>query len=247
VLFLRAQDTAMHAPISIPSGQNTRRSGPDHRWLEALVNAIDDRLRERHGVIEFTRAPDCIFRIQLARSPFDLVLADGTRVRPGDRVINLHLWNEQIPLFPEQGPTLGWARRMSCAFDVSLRELGLYLATHRDLDDVMAICANLSLATGEQRAQITRIVGRRGFEPIALRDSPSLSERVRRFGENVLISMMVLARNAAALRADSLWRDRTLVFLSRPKLERRYGARRTRAARIEETEGAVRSAGLFMK
>ena len=35
--------------------------------------------------------------------------------------------------------------------------------------------------------------------------------------------MMVLARNAAALRADTLWRDRTLVFLSRRELQRRYG------------------------
>jgi hypothetical protein len=49
-------------------------------------------------------------------------------------------------------------------------------------------------------------------------------------GENILISMMVLARNAAALRADVLRRDRTLVFLSRRELRRRYGFARDRAA-----------------
>ena len=50
------------------------------------------------------------------------------------------------------------------------------------------------------------------------------------FGENILISMMVLARNAAALRADVLWRNRTLVFLSRRELRRRYGFAQERAA-----------------
>jgi hypothetical protein len=43
------------------------------------------------------------------------------------------------------------------------------------------------------------------------------------FGENILISMIVLTHNATALRADTLWRDRTLVFLSRQTLRTRYG------------------------
>jgi cytochrome b561 len=47
---------------------------------------------------------------------------------------------------------------------------------------------------------------------------------MHRLGENIFISMMVLAHNAAALRADTLWRDRTLVFLSRSRLQERYGA-----------------------
>jgi hypothetical protein len=42
--------------------------------------------------------------------------------------------------------------------------------------------------------------------------------------------MIVLARNAAALRADTLRRDRTLVFLSRRELRRRYGFARDGAA-----------------
>jgi hypothetical protein len=33
---------------------------------------------------------------------------------------------------------------------------------------------------------------------------------------------MVLARNAAALRRDSLWRDRIEVFLSRQTLDKRF-------------------------
>ncbi len=54
--------------------------------------------------------------------------------------------------------------------------------------------------------------------------------RLLRFGENVLISLMVLARNGVALRIDTLARSRVQVFLSRRTLMRRYAGRGTRAA-----------------
>jgi hypothetical protein len=46
----------------------------------------------------------------------------------------------------------------------------------------------------------------------------------RRVGENLFISLMVLAHNGPALRRDTLRRDRIHVFLSRQMLERRYGS-----------------------
>ena len=197
--------------------------GLNHLWLGAFVTALEDRLRARHGVREYTRHPDCVFRMQLVVNSSEVQLSDGIRVRPGDRVINLHLWNEQAPPFPEYGPTFAWARRINHAIDISLRELGLFLATQQELDDVTAVCANMTFGSAEQSDQLARIARRYGFERIAMSKSRALNERVHRFGENVLIWMLVLARNAAALRLESLWRNRTLVFLSRPCLEHRYG------------------------
>jgi hypothetical protein len=199
-------------------------------WLEAMVSALDDRLRLRQGVIEYTNSPDCLFRIQLVTSNENYVLSDGTRVHSGDRVANLHVWNEQFPCFAGKGPTLAWARRVNHAFDLSLRKLAVFLDTHRDFDDVIAICANMSLEPAERSTQLVRFVSRFGFERIAAVSSRSFRQQAHWFGENILISMMVLARNAAALRVDTLRRDRTLVFLSRRELQRRYGFARDEAA-----------------
>ncbi len=199
-------------------------------WLEAMVSALDDRLRLRHGVIEYTNSPECLFRIQLVTSNENYVLSDGTCIRPADRVANLHVWNEQFPCFVGKGPTLAWARRVNHAFDLSLRELAGFLGARRDLDDVVAICANMSLEPAERSAQLVRFVSRFGFEQIAAASSRSFRQQVHWFGENILISMMVLARNAAALRVDTLRRDRTLVFLSRRELRRRYEFARDGAA-----------------
>jgi hypothetical protein len=199
-------------------------------WLEAMVSALDDRLRLRHGVIEYTNSPECLFRIQLVTSNEDYVLSDGTCIRPGGRIADLHVWNEQFPCFAGKGPTLAWARRVNRAFDLSLRELAGFLEARRDLDDVVAICANMSLEPAERSAQLVRFVNRFGFEQIAAVSSRSFRQQVHWFGQNILISMMVLARNAAALRADTLRRNRTLVFLSRRELRRRYGFARDEAA-----------------
>jgi hypothetical protein len=199
-------------------------------WLETMVAALDDRLRLRHGVIEYTNSAECLFRIHLVTSNENYVLSDGTRIRPGDRIAHLHVWNEQFPCFPGKGPTLAWARRVNQAFDLSLRELARFLDGRRDLDDVAAICANMGLEPAERSAQLVRFVCRFGFEGIAAASSRSFRQQMHWFGENILISMIVLARNAAALRAHTLRRDRTLVFLSRRELRRRYGFARDEAA-----------------
>jgi len=69
-------------------------------WLGAILDALDNGLRLNQGVIEYTRHPDCLFRIQIIASCADVVLSDGARVHPGDRLISLHVWNEQFPAFP---------------------------------------------------------------------------------------------------------------------------------------------------
>ena len=206
--------------MNVPSAKDVRRRR-DHPWLATLLESLDRRLRLKTGVREYTRSPDCVFRMQVAASGFELTLSDGTCVRPGDRIINLHLWNEQVPPLPERGPSIAWARRMKRAFDNSLRELALHLAERRDLDDVIAICGNMAFGTAAQTDQVARIAGRYGFERIPMRGKLSLGERVRRFAENVFISLFVFARNPATLRADTLSRDRTPVCISRRTLQQR--------------------------
>jgi hypothetical protein len=203
------------------SFEEARRLG--RPWLGGILDALDGRLRLRQGVIEYTRHPNCLFRIQVIESCDDVLLSDGTHVRRGDRLINLHVWNEQFPAFPAGGPTLAWARRVNRAFDISLRELAHFLDVRQDLHDITAICGNMTFESTVRSAELARFVSRFGFEKIEMRGSQSLRQRMHWFGENILISMIVLTHNATALRADTLWRDRTLVFLSRQTLRTRYG------------------------
>jgi hypothetical protein len=180
-------------------------------------------LRRWQSVVEYTHDPTCILRIKFGRLDQDFVLADGTAGHCGERFIDLHLWNEQVPAMPKQGASIAWARQMSFCFQHSLRQLARYLASRPDLDDISLVRCTMEFAGRERDDQMVRLIGRYGFELVPSATTVTIGERALRFGENIHISLMVLARNAAALRRDTLRRGRTRVFMSRKVLEQRYG------------------------
>lgn len=193
----------------------------DSPLVASLLAPIDGHLRRQQAIYEFSDNPACIFRLQELRLQQAVALADGSVFNPGERVLDLHLWNEHIPHL--EAHPLRWARRMSECLHTSLRELARYLHERPDLSDIVAIRANMSFGTAEQTAQLVRIASRYGFETVAGPEILTAGQRLHRFGENILITLFVLARNRAAIRRDSLWRSRTLAFLSRAALEQRYG------------------------
>jgi hypothetical protein len=195
--------------------------------LNALVSAIDRRLRARQGIFEYSTCPRCIFRVQLAASARRIALADGTTVSAGGRLVQLHLWNEHVPRFPPHGPTISWARRIRCDLEMSLQELATFVASRPALADVTAIEANMAFGSSEQTQLVANLAARYGFVRAA--DSAhgySILEALHLLGENILISMIVMAHNPAALRADCFRRGRVQVYLHRAELMSRFGNRR---------------------
>jgi len=100
-----------------------------------------------------------------------------------------------------------------------------WLPGQADLDGITALRADMRLGTVAQTQQLVRIAARYGFESTAFQ---AASGSLRQFGENILMYLLVLASNPAAMRADVLRRDHALVYLSRAALERRYGGTRAR-------------------
>jgi len=193
-------------------------------WLAQIVFGVDAVLRRRNCVFEYSCDPQCILRISVCHLDSDIALRDGTRGRAGDPIIDLHLWNEQMPPMPQQGASIAWAQQMHLRFSRSLAELAQYLSIRPEHNDISIVRANLALAGPEETERMARLISRYGFEPMA-RSAPVIGkERAHQFGENVLISLMVLAHNAAALRRDTLRRARLQALLSRRRLEQRYGS-----------------------
>jgi len=205
------------------SAEQRARSPYSHPWLAEALSALDVRLRRRQGVFEYTRNPACVFRFDIGRSRRSLPLRDGTRVRAGQRIARLHFWNEQIPPVPINGATIGWARQMQRAIVISLRELARYLASRPELADIAAISGEAPSGTRAQSEQLARIMARYGFETLAEPARLPIGERLHRFGENILISLIVFTHNAGALRSDTLRRVRLPIYLSCRVLEREFG------------------------
>lgn len=201
------------------------------RLAEALF-ALDVVFRRRHAVFEYSSHPSCIFRLEIAPSQRALTLGDGTRLRSGQRVARLHFWNEHVPSVPASGATIGWARQLQHGISTSLRELAQYLASRPDLSDIEVICADVPNGMESQTGQIAHIMSYFGFETFLERERLPIRERLHRLGENVLISLIVFAKNAAVPRFDTLRRVRVPIYLSRVTLDQKFGsARDTSGAR----------------
>ena len=193
-----------------------------HPAFHHLIFGFDRWLQRRYSVLEFSNHPDCLFRVQVEMLRHPVTLPDGEELPLGARVLTLHLWNEHVPLMPASGATLAWARRMNRCLDVSLRELAHWLASRPDLADIAVVRASAMFGTTEQADQVLRTEKRFGFELI-FEPRPSLAKRLHWLGENILVSLMVLARNPVAFRFDSWRRGRVPTVMMRDVLMSRYG------------------------
>lgn len=212
------------------SAAQETRPPHSHPWLADGLFALDARLRRNYAVFEYTRNPACVFRLDISRAARPLALGDGTRVAAGQRIARLHFWNEQVPTMPAGGATIAWARRLRQAIATSLGELAGYLRSRPEFDDVAVICADVPSGTRTQSEQLARIMSRYGFEAIVEGGRLSAGARLHRLGENILISLIVFAQNAGALRRDTLRRVRVPIYLSRRRLEEKFGSRGEPAA-----------------
>src|SRR5205809_5938293 len=90
----------------------------DEFWV-ALVGTLDAWLRSYYDIRNFTDDPQCVLRIGPMPAPMPVSLSDGTEIRQGELVGALHLWNEHVPRYSGNGPTLACAkelrRRMLCS------------------------------------------------------------------------------------------------------------------------------------
>jgi hypothetical protein len=215
--------------------RHPQQSPYSHPRLAELIFALDKLLRQRNGVLEYSSHRSCIFRIEICSSRRNLTLRDGTRLSAGDRIARLHYWNEQVPARHLYTSQMLWAREFHRRIAISLTELARYLRAQSDLADVNVVCGDVASAVSEQSGQIAHIMRRYGFEAILVPEPLLLRERLIRLGENILISLIVLAQNADALRVDSLRRTRVPIYISRQTLEQKFGSIGRRATGAGES------------
>src|SRR5262249_3256062 len=150
-------------------------------WLEGLIFGLDGALRRWNSVVEYTGDPTCILRIRVGRLERDLALADGTSGNCGERFIDLHLWNEQVPPMPKEGASIAWARRMHGCFQESGPARASFPGGAPELRHISFGASPLIFAGPGGEGQMTRLPGRFGFGPVPAASRVSASERTLRY------------------------------------------------------------------
>lgn len=200
---------------SVAAGAASSRA--DAGWLRRSIFRLDAYLRRRHGIVEFTTKPDCILRVALAVAPRALTLSDGTSIRPGDPLLDLHLWNEHVPAIPPGGVTLRWATAAARCARNSLRVLAAETrAGHTPNFVALRGCLRF-----DGRLLQAPFAGC-GFDTV-IENPHSASAWMHEVGEACLVAMLLWAFNPAGLGHAHLTHPRRFVWMSRTRLVERHG------------------------
>jgi hypothetical protein len=141
--------------------------------LRQVIRGVDARLRRSIGIVEFDRSADALVRIAVGHAEREIRLSDGTRLRPGEPVLELHLWNEHLQRLPPEGPTLRWAVATRRQVARSLTRLAAYVLAAPELDGVKALCIKPAFASRTLARDLGWLVAKHGFESVAERGKPA--------------------------------------------------------------------------
>jgi hypothetical protein len=210
--------------LSIISAMASEMLRYDPRRISPLVffvNCLDASLRRLYGIEEFTQDPTCLLRIAMKCAAKAVTLSDGTEVRRGDVVGELHLWNAHLPRFTSTGPTLGWARRAHRLMVHSLTLLADHVQRQPTWRQVEAFYADAPTSAKRPVATIERAAARYGFEGVTQRRT--IWRMAHEVLESLLLWLLAHAYNPAALRRQAFLRRRQQIWISRSTLIRLYG------------------------
>ncbi|GAB4544761.1 MAG: hypothetical protein Kow0063_38580 [Anaerolineae bacterium] len=209
-----------------PLSSSTHCSG-DRRHtliLKQMVRELDAALRRFLDIREFSQDERCLLRLAVGRSDTELTLSDGTRVRQGDLLGELHFWNEHIPPLPQHGPDLAWALTFQRWLSFSFRELAAYVQAHPEFRNVIAFRGEISFGGPYGVDHLRELARRWGFDLVSPDAHSGLLRRLADWGANVYAWSLIWTYNPASLEAGrpgQLRRDQ--IWISREMLVKKYG------------------------
>ena len=226
-------NSRLHEGVHASPTEPAMSPQPARGWLGGVIRAIDFVLRYCYGVRQFCADRRCIIRIGLGTARQDVRLVDGTQIKRGDAVGELHLWNEQLPSIPWSGPGFAWALTMRRQFEHSLIQLAIHAECNSALAEIAAFRGEISFAGPPSRkTKLGLVAARHGFEVVERRRSRP--DAIHDVFNNVFILCLIRTFNPAGLRSKSLIRRRYEVWISKRTLIEQYGAfagrTRTRSA-----------------
>jgi hypothetical protein len=183
-----------------------------------MVRGVDALLRQRQHIHEFTADQQCLFRISAGEARRRILLSDGTVIRPGDPILELHLWNEHLPAMPAAGPSAAWAILMKRLLRRSLILTALHLEQERALAPIVALHGAPPFRSRLGAAQMLRAAKRFGFDLIEPDAPVTWASLVHDVLDGMLLWALMRAFNPSAQRSNGSSRHRYHLWISRQKL-----------------------------
>lgn len=184
------------------------------RCLCWVVGTTDAAMRRFRGVTEFESTREGLLRIEFGHAGRHLRLADGTVLTPGDSVVELHLWNEQLLHVPSSGADFGWATHIRRQALASFHRLALHLRDEPAFVQIKAIRMKPALAARRPMSALAWLLLKIGFESVSeVRPQPAL----QRFFDNFWLWLLTWTHNPRALKGWRFNRTRREFWISQAR------------------------------
>lgn len=188
-------------------------------FAQTAVFQLDRVLRRWQGIYEFSQLDDCLLRVAIARARSPIALPDGSVIRPGDQVLEIHWWNEHVARLVADKPALARAKCLLALVQHSFDELAQYIATAPEARNVLFVHGNAILPMRSRRNEIAVRARQYGFWAVQPGAAPC--ERVHDYFEKYLVWALLWAfhrrrpeMKVHTLRRVDLWATRA-EFLAR--------------------------------
>ncbi len=206
------------------------------RVVRQLILRLDAVMRRRLRVYEFAEGEDNLLRLSRQRSHHAFTLADGTRVRVGDPIGELHLWNEHLARLQARDKGVSWALKASHRAMASFRTLARYVEREPGWREVQAFRADVAVAAVNGLARYPQVLSRYGLEPVEVPASAGLLARLHEAASTAYMVGVRWAFSPSSVRLRELRHFRRSQFwISRRALLEKYGRAESREPRAEQT------------
>jgi hypothetical protein len=198
-----------------------RPLAPKGASIKQAVRRLDAWIRRLQGFIEFNTGPTCMLRVAVIRAEREMRLSDGAIIRRGDKIIDIHFWNERLPkASASQG--LGWGGRFGRQLRRSFVDLAAAIDVDPRLAGAVAIRGRLAFAGARNRDEMRRFGQWFGFESAEHAGPLPLRRRLHDAGEDIWLLALTWTFNPGCLPTRQMVRRREDLWISKAKLLERY-------------------------
>jgi hypothetical protein len=191
--------------------------------LQHAILLMDAIMRRSLHIYEYSQDQGCLLRLAIRANDHGVTLADGTHVREGMPVGELHLWNEHLPPMPKDGPDMAWGLAFGRRMKQSLAQLAAHLESDPRLEEVQALRGDVSFGSPYELEHWTAMVEHWGFELVSRPGPDGAWSRLANWAEDWYARGIMWAFNptsARDLRLAEARRDE--IWMSRQVLVTRY-------------------------
>lgn len=187
------------------------------------VRLLDAVLVRCYRVEVFADEPECILRSSVRRLKAPVGLPGGARLESGDKLIEIHFWNEHLPPLEESGADLPWGRRFARRLWRSLELLAAHAVSDPRYKDFVALHGRLGFIPEGEVDTRKPTAWRFGFE-LEVQEAPGMRFWTASFWAGLHAWLLMWAFNPNTL-AGKRFRETALsdLWMTRDVLLDRFG------------------------